>query len=139
MLRKTFIALISAVATMGASLSAAEQTPPAKLPLRVLYAGNAGSNRAQDFAALFEKHFAKTTVVPLAEFKPSDADGHDVVIFDWTSIYPRGKDGRIDNKAGNISTPQAPRLPQTFSRPTILIGAAGGHVAGSLQLKINWL
>jgi hypothetical protein len=30
-------------------------------------------------------------------------------------------------------------LSRAFSRPTVLIGAAGGQIAGSLQLKINWL
>lgn len=135
---KLIIALASALA-IGSTVLADESNPPGRLPLRILYAGNEGSDRAENFAAFLGEHFAKVTIAPLASFKPEDAQDHDVVIFDWTSIYPRDKDGKIDNSVGNIATPQAPALPQTFSRPTILIGAAGGQVAGHLQIKINWL
>jgi hypothetical protein len=139
MLCKTLLALAPAVLVMGTALLADDEAPPAKLKLGILYAGNRQSDRTKDFAAFLEQHFAKVTVADLSTFKPSDADAHDVVIFDWTSIYPRDNEGKIDNSLGNISMPQAPRLSQEFSRPTILIGAAGGQVAGSLQLKINWL
>ena len=40
---------------------------------------------------------------------------------------------------GEISMPSAPVLSPDFDRPTILIGAAGGRVAGKLAIKINWL
>ncbi|HWB13140.1 MAG TPA: hypothetical protein VG826_28200 [Pirellulales bacterium] len=139
MLCKALIGLTSAVLLVTAAARAADDVAPVKLDLRILYAGNRESDRAKDFAAFLEEHFAKVTVAGLADFKPSDADGHDVVIFDWTSIYPRDKTGKIDNSLGSISMPQAPALPQRFSRPTVLIGAAGGQLAGSQQLKINWL
>ena len=139
MLCKTLVGLTSAVLMMGTAAVAADETAAGKFELRILYAGNRESDRAKDFAAFLEEHFAKVTVAGLADFKPSDADGYDVVIFDWTSIYPRDKSGKIDQSLGNISMPKTPRLPQDFSRPTVLIGAAGGQVAGSLQLKINWL
>lgn len=111
-----------------------------KIDLKVLYAGNSASERAQDFTAFLEKHFTGVMAMDFGKFKEADADGHDVVIFDWTSIYNRDESGKIDNKAGSlISMPPSPRLSQNFARPTILIGAAGGQVAGTLQIKINWL
>ena len=111
-----------------------------KIDLKVLYAGNSASERATDFTEFLEKHFTGVTAMDFAKFKESDADGHDVVIFDWTSIYNRDDSGKIDNKSGSlISMPPSPRLSQNFARPTILIGAAGGQVAGTLQIKINWL
>jgi hypothetical protein len=138
MLSKTLLALVAAV-LMGTFVTADDEGPPAKLDLRILYAGNRESDRTNDFSAFLQRHFSKVTVANLSTFKHADADGHDVVIFDWTSIYPRDKAGKIDDSVGRITMPQVPRLSHDFSRPTVLIGAAGGQVAGSLALKINWL
>lgn len=132
-------ALMSALLTMGTVLLADDEAQSTKLPLRILYAGNRDSDRAKDFAAFLDRHFTKVTVADLATFKPADAEDHHVVIFDWTTIYPRDKEGKIDDSVGRISMPQVPQLTRTFSRPTVLIGAAGGQIAGSLQLKITWL
>lgn len=123
-------------ALWGTSAVRAEE----KIDLKVIYAGNSASDRAEDFTAFLEKHFTGVTAMDFGKFKEADADGHDVVIFDWTSIYNRDDSGKIDNKSGSlISMPPSPRLSQNFARPTILIGAAGGQVAGTLQIKINWL
>jgi hypothetical protein len=107
--------------------------------LKVLYAGNASSDRAKDFISFLEKHFAKVSSADFGKFREADAKDYDVVLFDWTSIYPRNKEGKIDNSAGNLTMPPAPSLSPAFAKPTILIGAAGGTVAGNRQLKINWL
>ena len=109
------------------------------IKLKVLYAGNSGSDRAKDFAAFLEKHFAKVGSVDFGKFQEADAKDYDVVLFDWTSIYPRDKEGKINNSAGSITMPPAPHLSPDFAKATILIGAAGGQVAGTRQLKINWL
>jgi len=109
------------------------------IKLKVLYAGNSGSDRAKDFASFLEKHFAKVGAVDFGKFQEADAKDYDVVLFDWTSIYPRDKEGKINNSLGNIIMPPAPHLSAVFAKPTILIGAAGGQVAGTRQIKINWL
>jgi hypothetical protein len=62
-----------------------------------------------------------------------------VVIFDWPSIYPRDKDGKIAPKLTSINQPKPPKLPEDFDRPAILIGAAGSSATSQLRLKINWL
>jgi hypothetical protein len=111
-----------------------------KIDLKVLYTGNSASDRAMDFTAFLEKHFSGVTAIDIGKFKEGDADGQDVVIFDWTSIYNRDAAGKIDYKSGSlISMPPWPRLSENFARPTMLIGAAGGRVAGALQIKIDWL
>jgi hypothetical protein len=107
--------------------------------LKVLYAGNPGSERAKDFVSFLEKHFVKVGTADFGKFREPEADAFDVVIFDWTSIYPRNKAGAIDNSAGSITMPPAPQLSPNFAKATLLIGAAGGQVAGTRQLKINWL
>ena len=111
-----------------------------KIDLKVLYAGNPGSPRAKDFVEFLEQHFTQVTEADFGKFRENDAKAHDVVLFDWTSIYPRDDQGNIDQKKpGGISMPPAPRLSSDFDRPAVLIGAAGGQVAGPLQIKINWL
>jgi len=107
--------------------------------LKILYAGNPGSDRAKDFVSFLEKHFTKVSSTDFGKFQEADAKEYDVVLFDWTSIYPRNKEGKIDNSVGNFTMPQAPNLSPAFAKATILIGAAGGMVAGNRQLKINWL
>jgi hypothetical protein len=135
-MRGRTVAAVAALALLGPAAPAAD-----KADLKILYAGNVDSARARDFTAFLEQHFAKVTPVDLGKFQEADAKAHDIVIFDWTSIYPRDKDGKVDNsrQAAGIGMPPAPRLSHGFDRPAILIGAAGGQVAGNLGLKINWL
>jgi len=109
------------------------------IKLKVLYAGNSGSDRAKDFVSFLEKHLIKVGSVDFGKFQEADAKDFDVVLFDWTSIYPRDKEGKINNSLGNIIMPPAPHLSADFAKPTVLIGAAGGQVAITRQLKINWL
>src|SRR5262245_39465352 len=73
-----------------------------KIDLKRLYAGNAASRRAEDFTAFLQQHFTGVTVKDFGKFTEADADGHDVVIFDWTSIYNRDASGKIDDKSGNL-------------------------------------
>jgi hypothetical protein len=127
-------AAVAALALLGSTAPAAE-----KAGLKILYAGNVDSPRAKDFVSFLESHFAGVTPVELGKFREADAQGHDVVIFDWTSIYPRDKDGKVKSGSASISMPPGPRLSRDFSRPTILIGAAGGQVAQGQGLKIDWL
>jgi hypothetical protein len=135
----------SIIAVTLASLSLVVLSPTArcadKAKLKVLYAGNLESPRGKDFLSFLEKSFAKAGSVQLGKFEEDAAKDYDVVIFDWTSIYPRDKDGKIsyDKNGGGFSSPPAPRLSQKFNRASILIGAAGGQISGPLQLKIDWL
>jgi len=104
------------------------------LRVRVLYCGDHGSGREADFHSFLASHFTKVTLRDLREFKEADANGHDVVIFDWTNGFD-GK-GHIDQKQWQRL--RAPKLSRAFARPTILIGRAGGEIATPLKLKINW-
>jgi len=127
-------AALAALTVSGQPAAAAE-----KVHLKVLYAGNPGSPRAKDFVAFLGQHFARVGATDYEKFKAEEAKGFDVVVFDWTSIYPRGEGGKIDSKVTSLRSPKAPRLPADFDRPAVLIGAAGGSLAGPLRLKIDWL
>jgi hypothetical protein len=128
------VAVMATLVFLGSASMAAEP-----INLKVLYAGNPGSERAKDFVSFLNEKFLKVDSADFGKFKEADASAYDVVIFDWTSIYPRNKAGKIDNSAGSITMPPAPHLSANFAKSTILIGAAGGQVAGTRQLKINWL
>jgi hypothetical protein len=110
-----------------------------RFPLAVLYAGNPGSDREKDFAAFLGKSFDKIGTTDYRTFKQDDAKGYDVVILDWTSIYPRDDQGKMKKDFAGLNSPKPPTLSETFDRPTILIGAAGGYATQRLSLKINWL
>jgi hypothetical protein len=131
-MRTRWLALI-AMLTFGAHAQAEEP-----IALKVLYAGNPGSDRERDFTRLFEKHFAKVGTADYRTFAPAQAADYDVVILDWTSIYPRDKNGKIKEKLDGLDSPTPPKLSDEYDRPTILIGAAGGSVGQSLRLKIDW-
>ena len=109
------------------------------IAIRVLYAGNPGSDRDKDFTAFLGKSFAKVGSTDYRTFKQDDAKGYDVVILDWTSIYPRDDKGKIKQGSPGLNSPTPPTLSDTFDRPTILIGAAGGFATMRSQLKIDWL
>jgi len=128
------LAVLTAILFLGGAASGTES-----IQLKVLYAGNPGSERAKDFVSFLEKHFAKVGSADFGKFKEADAKNYDVVIFDWTSIYPRDKAGKMDNSVGGIHMPPAAPLSPNFAKATILIGAAGGQIAQARQLKINWL
>jgi hypothetical protein len=108
-------------------------------PLKVLYAGNPGSDRETDFKTFLQQHFAKVGTTDYRTFKDGDAKGFDAVILDWTSIYPRDETGKVREKFDRLNSPDpTPKLSEGYDRPTILIGAAGGFVAQTLRLKIDW-
>lgn len=107
--------------------------------LKVLYAGNPSSERMDDFERFLSKHFAKVGTTDLRKFSSSQAESYDVLIFDWTSTYPRDENGKIktdDDLAMN--SPRIPLLGDDFNRPVVMIGAIAGSVANRKPMAINW-
>ena len=66
-----------------------------RIPLSILYAGPSGTEREKQFTAFLEQTFRKVDRVPLVSFTDEKADGHDVVIFDWDTVFPRDSNGKI--------------------------------------------
>ncbi len=128
------------IAVAGLLLLAPCQASRAEEPigLKVLYAGNPGSEREKNFVTFLGEHFQKVGTVHYSQFAEADAKGYDVVIFDWTSIYPRDEDGKIKKGSNGLDSPTPPKLSPDYDRPSILIGAAGGFLAQPLRLKIDW-
>lgn len=111
-------------------LSAAE-----RFDVRVLYCGDPGSQREADYRDFLTLHFNHVTLRDTREFKETDANGQDVVIFDWSFIYDRKGDWD-QRKAQRY---RRPKLSLTFSRPTILVAQVGAGVSRSLKLKFDWV
>jgi len=87
-----------------------------------------------EFESFLKKHFSEVATADTSKFTESQADGFDVVIFDWTRTMDDS--GRLRSE-WRIQNP--PRLSQTFSRPAVLIGETGGRVTTELKLKLDWL
>jgi|GEM_PF-754044 len=138
MLRR-FGLVVCWLATCGIALAGSEERPDR---IRILYAGNPGSDRERDYVGFLKKTFAQVDTVDYRAFREKMAEGHDVVIFDWTSIYPRDKAGRmldLTSTNSDMNYPEPPPHPSyDYSRPTILIGGPGERAVRPLQLKIDW-
>jgi hypothetical protein len=83
-------------------------------------------------------HFAQVGQTNYETFKTDEAKDFDVVVFDWTSMHPRDKDGMIAPKSDGINYSwRSARLSPDFDRPAVLIGKVGDYLTRSLRLKID--
>jgi hypothetical protein len=112
----------------------AAQDPAQKIDLKVLYAGAPESRRTKDFTEFLGKTFTEVGAVELKSLDAKAAAKYDVVIVDSPSPYRAGTDTRSAFKM-----PESPKLALDFTKPTILMGAAGGVVLGDLKIKLQWL
>jgi hypothetical protein len=135
--RTVILSALTALVALMPDRAIGEEAAADRIELSILYAGNPGSPRMQDFEAFLQKHFTSVATTNYVEFQAAEAEGHDVVIFDWTSMFIRGEDGRVKEPA-DIEQPEAPELGPNFDRPAVLIGAAGGGIAKKLPIAINW-
>jgi hypothetical protein len=105
---------LAALLLTGQALSAGE-----KFDVKVLYAAKPGDARTKDFVAFLQQHFVRVGETDYEKFKPEEAKDFDVVIFDWPSIYPRDKDGKIEEKRAGLNSPKHLKLTEDFDRPAI--------------------
>ena len=123
-------------------LAAGLATPLAaqqKHDLRVLYAGNPGSERMADFQSFLADHFVEVGTTDFEKITVDDARPYDVIVFDWTSIMPRDEAGEVRQDVFQLNMPETPKLPKDWDRPSIIIGAAGTRIADLFRSKIDWL
>ncbi|MHC4513560.1 MAG: hypothetical protein ACYTGW_12265 [Planctomycetota bacterium] len=129
-------ALVAAAATTALTAQdpardTAEATAkPKKLAVRVLYAGDQDHPRTEQWRGFLGRYFTKVGTIQLSELSTNATEGFDVVIVD--SPTPYGTEPRF-------KMPAAPVLDDTYDRPTILMGAAGGSVIRKARIKIGWL
>jgi hypothetical protein len=93
-----------------------------RLPLRVLYVGN-DKARAADHAEFLRKLFERVTVAARDGFEPAAARDADVVLLDWS---------QSETEVTKARSPLGE--PETWSKPTVLLGSAGLLLAGRWQI-----
>lgn len=103
----------------------AQVTQPAKVDLRVYYAGHVGSQREAEFAGFLREHFREVKTGDLASFDGRQADGFDVVL--------------MDHDGDGFHTPcPLPTLSDDYTRPTLTIGVAGAFICSQRHLKTGY-
>jgi hypothetical protein len=136
MMNRMSVALFPLLLSMVGGLVCA-QDPAQKIDLKVLYAGTLDSPRTKDFTDFLGKAFTEVGTVELKSLDQKAAAKFDVVIVDSPSPYGQEADTRA--AAAAFKMPAAPELTIDFTKPTILMGAAGGKVVGGLKIKLQWL
>jgi hypothetical protein len=105
----------------------AQLCPAAELrDLKVLYVGNARSARAADFKAFLSTNVARVEVAGRAGFDPAMAGAFDVVLLDWSQSDSRGAFPPTTSPLGERAA---------WTKPTVLLGSAGLHLACVWDIK----
>ncbi len=88
--------------------------------LKVLYVGNTNSARAADFAAFLSTNVARVEIAARNGFDPAKAAPFDVVLLDWSQSDSRGQFPPKKSPLGERNA---------WTKPTVLLGSAGLHMA----------
>lgn len=107
------------VLLMGGSTAWAQE----KLPQKVLYVGNADSERAKEYAAFLKERFASVEVAEREGFDPSKAEKADVVLLDWS---------QRDKRTTPTRSPLGRR--DQWKKPVVLLGSAGHLLAAAWEV-----
>jgi len=118
--------LLSAIWTCDARAQAGptDANPQLNRSLKILYAGQPGSDREKDFAGFLKKYFDVVQTGNLQTFKEADTQGFDVTLLDWDWNDLKGP---------------RPRISESFSRPMITLGVPGGLICSQWRLKTGYL
>jgi hypothetical protein len=102
-----------------------------RIELSVLYVGAKDDPRTAEFTEFLSKTFTRVEAAELEVLSNETARGADVVIVDSPTPY-KGE--------GTFDMPRVPLLGTEYTKPTILMGAAGGMMLRQIgTLKLGWL
>jgi hypothetical protein len=107
---------------MGAVL--AQNPSSEKINLKLLYAGQPGSPREKDFVQFLSQRFTDVRTTDLAKFTDDQANGRDVVLFDY--------------EGDGFKAPR-PNLSKNYARATVAIGVVGAFICDKQGLKTGYL
>lgn len=128
---KTIIALMIFASLVWAQ-SPASAPNEEHLPLRVLYAGNAGTAYTAAWRRFLDRHVDLVRVMSASDVTAKDLDGIDVLLIDGEVIEGEGNDTRIKSERFRLT------LDDLQGRPVLLMGGQGGLFADELSLKTSW-
>lgn len=122
MTRRRFNAVLAAwLATAGAAMAA-----DGPQPQRVLYLGDPGRPRAVEFEKFLKRNFAAVRSADRHGFKAAQAGEFDVVLLDWPQNHAHEPFPPRECPLGDRAA---------WSKPTVLLGSAGLHVAIAWEAK----
>lgn len=107
--------------------------PVEKLPLRILYAGNADTPYTKAWEQFLGEHTNGVKVVSASALQRSDLDGFDVLIVDG-EVESRDEKGEPRLKSEKVPL----HLDQLQGFPVVLVGGQGGVLSDELRLKTSW-
>ena len=113
MKRRLLMVLLSVAAVYASDLKS----------LSVLYIGDAGTPRADNFSSFIRTNVNKFESAARKGFDPAKAATFDVVVLDWPQ-------GGGEGFRENPNAPIGPR--EKWQKPTVLVGSAG------LNLAVVW-
>jgi hypothetical protein len=106
---------LAGILALAASSPAAE--PQKKLPLSMLYVGNADTPRGKAYTDFLGKHFRRVLAAERKGFDPRRAADFDVVLLDWS------QSDRNASPDERTVSPLGPK--EAWHKPTVLLGSAG--------------
>jgi hypothetical protein len=125
---KSSFSMALVLALASPALAVDEATRPR--PLRVLYVGNANTDRGRSYARFLGEQFTLAGAADRKSFDPGSASGVDVVVLDWSQ-------GDVDHSSSSARRPSAwesdLKSPlgerSRWTKPTVLLGSAGHLLA----------
>jgi hypothetical protein len=107
--------------------------PAEKLPLKVVYAGNADTPYSKAWTEFLAAHTADARFVAAKALTRADLEGRDVLLIDGeVELTMSG-----DHPHLNIETLQL-SLDDVQGVPVVLMGGQGGGFADAMKLKTSW-
>jgi hypothetical protein len=119
------VLIVAAAALVFISCKKTSQpgTGLSNLPLKILYAGEKGTNRFNDFETFLKANFKTVTTIDLKAFDQNQTRDSDVVILDSNGI-------------GRGSFPVS--FSKDYSKPTISMGIPGARWCDQMHLKTGY-
>jgi glutathione S-transferase len=104
-----------------------------KLPLKLVYAGNAGTPYTAAQLEFLEAHAASVKFVAGAKLTAADLKGADVLLVDG-EVESKDDKGELRLKSEKIDL----TLGEAQGMPIVAIGGEGGFFMDNLKLKLSW-
>jgi hypothetical protein len=110
------------------------QEPAAeKLPLQILYAGNAGTPHSAAWEKFLGEHATRVKFISGSALKREDLAGFDLLVIDGeVESHEPGQELTLKSEKVKLV------LDELQGFPVVLMGGQGGFVSDDLHLKTSW-
>lgn len=116
-----------------------ENPSPAFAELRDGRSGELFAERKSAFEALLREHFTDVRVVLGEDYEVALSDTVDVTLFDSRPKALTPVVNEVDPATGERHYEPATYLPESFTRPALMIADVSPRIGEPLGLKLDWL